>query len=1394
MEKFDWPRYWHSQNSAIFCGEDGEGFFVDPNTDGLQLHNQDCQVIEDLFNRSQVLVLCGPPGSGKTSELERLRQKIETNITPNQTLLFYHASQFGTGSNLADLTTRLPLWKKSQESGKEIILIIDALDEALLREKTLLNSLIGLLKYQQLETLRLVLSCRSAAWEPETGNTLARLWGSEGKQIVFELCPLRRHDVKLAADSDADTFFDEIVKNDAIPLARWPMTLNMLLEQFEKSGSLAGTRREFYKNSIKRLIDEWDSKRKRRTQSLLGNASKKEKIQLARRIAAMFMFSGKSALVLSDRSSDPAHLTYSDVLGKRSAEILDIGKTFDISQFEIESLAQSNLFEPFGTSLEAPAPAVKFAHHTFAELLAAEYVESLPSTELLHLLCLPTDDGKEMVAPQMIQVASWLASAPDNELFFELLLQHHPETLLQADLSLYSVGQKESLVRRLIDIAETQDPGPSRSISSLSHTITFPGLSDILRPVILDSSRNHWVRQFSLEFARKCQLSDLDSALWEILERPHDEMRRDAGYALSVIEKNPQPWKKKLLQLAAGELVSDTDDTLKGIALRLLVPTCISVRETIPYLTYPKEESFFGSYQAFLYRQLPGYLLPEDLPDSIEFLSSLRACFDSLSPFQKFADRVFEMACDNLDQPEIAIPLVEMWLAKARKFQPLPKVADQSEIASVFSDSAQVNTFVSTALNHPDTKVEDVVLLLGYLSQMDLGWLLEQLSSALESRRKIWAMAIRFHTGSESREKYRALLQQSYKQYPEIRDRFPPITKAGLDLHDTMLRFERAGELHLTRRREQSARRQKARSNKNPTWQNMFEEGLEQCRGGHAYGWVNVIPPLLAKADSLNFTSLDIDSAPLFANLSIKDKSLLRTTAKKFLLEFNDKRNKEEQRTNGSNAAYHAVRWLRDELNDDEKLNAAVREKWIAALIDYSSNAEDEHKEMVKLAFELNPSECRKWLKTMLERRLNDESEGWFSDFHAFNQIWDRAFSELLAEILSSPSIKPQSMRDGLMFLIKNDRSAAIDFAQAFLQRLQNSCTNLKSPSDRAFAGTALLILHSEMWTQIWPLIASDLESTRKLFLENVSDFDLRSFTFLSSLDSDQIADLYLLLIHLFPPSDDPPLSREATFVTPEDECISLRGDCTRELTRRGDTEQLGRILNHLTPDQEGGIRWQLHEATQNKNRLEWSPIACKDLLKLVQHSHASLVRNGDDLQAVILYSLEHFQENLQRQNISRVWDGDSPKREEILSHEIEQWLSRDLKGITVNREVVVNRLNQRVDLKVEALPHDSSGENLITVIIEIKRAHDNRITKSNILESIKEQLIERYLNSEPEWSHGIYLVGWFKSKGRWEKPQFLKSKLPKGARSELRKYCDKATQQSGNKIASFLLDCSFPK
>ena len=1383
-----WKRFWRPEGVEVSCGSTGEGFLDDPESEGILSYNPKCKHLSAVIVDNPVLVLCGPPGSGKTTELKRTREGLGLN--EGIEVIFRQAVAFGTGNLLPELSVRSNQWVHALKSGKDILFLVDGIDEALQREQTLLSSLIELLKAEPLDRVRLVLTCRSAQWQSETGKELGSLWGRQGTDFVYEMCPLRYADVNQAVESEVSgqpqAFFREIERCEAVSLARWPITLNMLIAEFRESKRLPASRRLLYHSAINGLVEEWNPGRESKLRSSEPDWLPDDKIKLARRIAALLIFGGKKALVRSDISSDPDCLTYADILGDGTIDETPLGREFRISRSKLDRITETRLFETVATQETDSTLAVKFAHRTLAEQLAGEFVAGLAVDELRRLFFVAQSSDEELVAPQLLQTAAWLAGSPDGSSFFELILARHPEALLHADLSPLGDTHKCSIVTRLIEKAASGDPGPDRSVSKASHSLRFSGIEKLLRPVMLDESLNLHARRFALHLARICHLPALADSVWRILERPDDVMAHEAAYTLHIVEENPEEWKDKLLRAAADGMGTDHDDTLKGVALGLLVPKCLPVRDILGFLSPTKQASYFGSYRSFLNFALPKAVSEQDLGAALDFLRKKRGCFDTLSPYEDFANRVFDLACENLDSPEIADLLVLLWIEKAREYLPLPKDSGDTARSAAFATNEQFSVFIEAVLNHPEVRSEEVDLVIERGAEIDLKFVLDGIAEATPAQRKNWAIAIRYASQSEEREKHRELLQQRYLEYSEVRDVFPPIRKPRLDIHDTLVRLEKAGELILKRHQERNRKRHAAIAKKHTTWKDVFDKGLAQCRDGKSGGWINVAHGLRGDTSSDEWASSGVENSTLFLQQTVEDRATIRDCARRFLFVFKDERDESNCATNRSEAAYRAIEWLRDEILANVELQDEVREKWIGAVVDAFNNGEEEHQELVRLACQLEPDRSRGWLRTLLDRRLKGEGEGWLLDLRAFESSWTRELSEELAEFIGGSDIKHGSMRDGLLHLLKHDPAFADKFILARLDAIKRDDAELLYDVSRAVAGVTWFFAEGRLKDKAWPLIAGNPKSAKKLFVENVRELGRREEKSIDQMESRQIGDLLLLFFGLFPPQDDPPLSREPTFVSPTDECISLRRNLLQTLTRRGEIAEIQRFLNSL-PDAEANIyRWNLNEARQTRALLAWTPVQPHELLRLVRISHGSIIRNANDLLDVVLGSLSRFQDDLQRHNLHRVWAGNSPEREEFVSKEIAAWLKRDLKSVAVNREVEVNRWNERVDIKIEALPSRGNGDDLITLIIEVKRAQNSEIS-----DSIESQLVGKYLESNPGWSHGIYLVAWFFSKGKWEHRQYLRSKTPKGAATELRKDCQAVEQSRGYRIAPFLLDCS---
>jgi len=1303
------------------------------------------------------------------------------------------AIAFGAATPLADLSTGSRPWREALENGRGILFLVDGLDEALQREQPILNSLVELLKTEPLDRVRFILTCRSAHWLPETGQELASLWGHRGKDFVFELCPLRHVDAELAARKEfgdrAKEFFDELVRCEAAPLARWPITLDMLIGEFRDSGGFPTSRGELYRSAIQRLVDEPNPTRERILGSNDPDWLPGEKLHLARRIAAMMLFGGKKAYLRCAHSSDPECLTRSDVLGDDGNLELPSGASVPITTRKIDRLVDTRIFETTTVGGSGSTQALRFAHRSFAELLAGEFVAGLRPDELRRLFFVPQPSGEERIVPQLLQTAAWLAGSAENPKFFELLLSQHPEALLDADLSPFSDADKRRIVERLLEKAVTGDPGPDRAVSRASYPLRFPGIDALLRPVILDSTANLHARRFAFDLARTCRVPELANAIWEILDRPDDSLEHEAAHALRVIEDDPMPHRSKLEKLASGERGGDGSDTLKGVALQLLVPRCLAVREILGWLSPPKLEFYGGSYQSFLNWSLPKAVTDQDLPDCLGFLRTKPDCFDSLSPYGDFANQVFDLACENLHCPEIADLLVRLWLEKAREYHPLPHESHAAPSKNTFGNESNAKRFVECFLNHPEVEPDDRWHLHENVTGLSLEFLLDRLPFAPRDRRSNWAAAIRYAAKPEEREEHRQVLQERYDDYPEVRAVFPPIRKSGLDMHDTLLRFEKAGELKLKQRQRKNRAKLRRIRKQHPTGDDIFNGGLEQCRKGELVGWINISHGIVRDANMKFSVGANIETSKLFQGLSEEDQAAVRDCARGFLLEFDDDGHTGERRTNFSESAYWAISWLRADFDNGPELRRAVSDKWIGAIIDAFNNGEEEQQELVTLAYRWNPTETRRWLRIQLERRLTSDGEGWLLDLRAFESTWDRQLSEDLADFLATPDLKPGSKRDGLLHLLKLDPEFAAGVISGHLEAIKAADPNLGQDTHRAVVAVTWFFADSAQKDNAWPLIAGNADSAKLLLLENVPEFETRNETWLQFEESRHVSNLLHLVFQLFPPDEDPPLNHSSA-VTSTDECIRLRRDLFQLLVKHGETVKIERFLDTLPSAEADLYRWNLDEAKQHRALLDWVPQRPEEILRLVRIADGSLIRHGDDLLEVVLASLARFQDRLQSHHLHRVWAGDTPGREEYVSKEIVDWLTTDLPQVVVNREVEVNRWNDRVDIKIEALSPQATDEPPITLIIEVKRAHNREIP-----DSIRTQLIDQYLvpKRDAGWKHGIYLVAWFRSRGKWDEKQYLKSKTPSAAAKELARHCAKAEKTSATRIAPFLLDCSNP-
>jgi hypothetical protein len=230
VPRYPWLRFWIPP-TAILDLSDG-GFLRDP-TDPIFGPGPLRKLVE--LEKCPALALLGEPGIGKSFALQQENQRLSA-LPPERGIRSVYVNLNGTSGE--DRLCRqifessdLKAWKADNT---RLYLLLDSLDEAMLRIETVPHLLAQ--EIQKLPTDRLCvrIACRTAVWPALTlGCALAQIWGESGYG-VFELAPLRRCDVETALKAhgiEPNAFMGRLFDAQAVPFAIKPLTLKQQLRK-----------------------------------------------------------------------------------------------------------------------------------------------------------------------------------------------------------------------------------------------------------------------------------------------------------------------------------------------------------------------------------------------------------------------------------------------------------------------------------------------------------------------------------------------------------------------------------------------------------------------------------------------------------------------------------------------------------------------------------------------------------------------------------------------------------------------------------------------------------------------------------------------------------------------------------------------------------------------------------------------------------------------------------------------------------------------------------------------------------------------------------------------------------------------------------------------------------
>ncbi|RMH03024.1 MAG: hypothetical protein D6704_13190, partial [Nitrospirae bacterium] len=728
---YNWKRFWCPRGSTIDLSD--AGFLSDPDTQYRRVLNKDLVTLSSILLGSPCAILLGEPGMGKSHELRRAEEILTTQ---GHKVLRLDLGEYGNESELERDLFGSETFNQWLAGNQQLSLLLDSLDEGRMVIQRLAEWLVRKLrrlKRDHLDRLSLAIACRTAAWPQSFEQDLKEIWGDSVN--CYALAPLCRKDVQAAAEANdipPKTFLDAIHHSATVPLAIKPVTLEMLLRHFQQHGALPADQLELYRKGLLALCEETNDRRRDSTIARATDAQ--HRYAIARYLAAVMVLSNNPAIWTGSIASAPEGTL---PLGILSGEVSMDNRMWRITEAMLYDTLNTGLFSARGNRL------VSWAHRTYAEFLAAEYIAGSrdPLTLFKQLF---VHDGH--IVPQLEETAAWLAAMTRD--VFDWILEHDPAVLLRGSVIFPHPSQKENLVDRALAFADRNELNwrsleVRRGLSRLEHSNLAPQLRPYLSHEHASSARG-----LAIEIAEACRTKDLQNDLLSIALDISEEtfLRKLAARAVREIADNET--KAELKPLLDDP--NDEDDELRGFALQALWPDHLTANELFEHLTAPKRSSFFGAYQFFLNCVLPERLRLEDLPIALEWVQQLPDYpRGSENRFEKLVDRIALLAWEESENPEVRIRFANHVLRKAKTysnifgndpFNPLPYNPFEQ-------DQHKRRMLVREILPHVQSDNDATRLAWcepRLVLAQDVEWLLAQLAQSPEDQKSKWARLIRY--------------------------------------------------------------------------------------------------------------------------------------------------------------------------------------------------------------------------------------------------------------------------------------------------------------------------------------------------------------------------------------------------------------------------------------------------------------------------------------------------------------------------------------------------------------------------------------------------------------------------------------------------------------------------
>jgi hypothetical protein len=1346
VKPYNWKRFF-CHRDASYSMSDG-GFLADPDSDYGQHVNPHAKSIEQLCELS-CFVLLGEPGIGKSTILAKAFEDSKIKYgKPGVYFHFLDLKDFGSDTLLIENGFHAPPIEQWRKHDSALHLFIDSLDIARLSIGRAIAIITRELKTLDMSRVNLRIGCRTAVWPKVFEDALALMYeaSSNGGRSIFEVLPLRRIDVSIAALSkeiDPAAFVDEVERAGATPFAIKPITLDSLLRRYARGGCLPNSKTEIYEDGCLALCEEnnewW------RESKLSGKLSANARLSIARRLAAITIFCDRVSYYTGAHKAYvlDAETRLSHVCG--GIENSD-AKSIPATEPNVEEVLGTGLFSSRGNEC------LGWSHQSYAEFLAGQYIaQSEMTIEQLKQLLFSSSPFPRRLFPQLHETAAWIASSRVE--IFEEILTCEPEILLNSDVPKGNAEYSKRLVDSLLALLDTENARDSdfdwkRGSNALRH----PNLSSQLAPYIASRRHNVFVRRAAIDIVQACQVTDSYPLILECALDITDEYSIRVHSAWAIVHCDDASLKSRLLPLATGTVGEDPDDELRGWGLHAVWPMYIDANTLFRSISRPQRTNLIGAYYIFLGETLPNSLSSAHLVPALRWVQGLTNDDWKSRQLDKLAQRILNIACREVLPGDLASELAKTILRISDSYW---HPTEENDLPSLQHDMVRRRLILAEIVRNIKSADDEVLSVVHFFPFIrcghdDIPWFIEQMSSSsTQVEAEAWSWLV-FRLYDVDSGVNLDIILDACTSNSLLLDRFSNF------LHPTDLNSESAAKaktdwLHFCR-----AHRRPALSESSTPDLRSITKILDRIDAGEYSLW----PNLVQRISRDNRTGLsgypldpDLSAMSIWEKLDENPKMRILAAARAYVNHHvTDSKEWLGKKTYdfGDLDGFKALLLL---LEHDtpflQCMSDATWENWATVVVGFPISSglgtESKYHQLISLAYKRVPAKIIESVLVFLD--AEDAANESSFVIRKLEYCWDNDLADALYGHLVGESLKSVTHGWILRALLSYGHEDSRNFAIATVGLRPYS----DSTRDYAREAAAALLLFEPdcAWSVVWPAVMSDTQFGRGLFEYLTHDGELRGRKreVFKRLRPDDLACLYVWLAQQYPHRMIS-IDSEGGWVDAVQHVEWWRDEILDYLKNLG-TEASISAINSIAVDLPE-LTWlgrTLAVARYNVRTKEWIPKKPHELLRIVHDSKSRIVDTPGDLRDVVIESLIRLEKKLHGSSpaVRDVWDRQAngkfrPKKEEELSDYIKRHFDEDLKGqrIVVNREVLVNS-ERFTDIHIvgHRSEHIGKDNDPIVVIVEVKGCWHRKLQTA-----MKTQLRDDYLCRHGVTT-GIYLVAW---------------------------------------------------